>query len=212
MDSTIEVQGRQLKLSNLEKVLYPATGFTKQQVIDYYVRIAPAMVPHLAGRPLTRKRYPERRGRRILLREECAPAPARLGEDCADLERRKPPHRPLHPRRRSGYAGLAGESGRDRTAPVTLAGERHYLPDDDGLRSRSGRAGKHCAMLPGWTVAAGDLRTLRTAEFPEDFRIEGAADLCSAQHSDQLRSRPRLSLMRWRSCSNTNIQTWLYRT
>ncbi len=58
MDSTIEIQGKQLKLSNLEKVLYPATGFTKQQVIDYYVRIAPAMVPHLAGRPLTRKRYP----------------------------------------------------------------------------------------------------------------------------------------------------------
>src|ERR1700683_2108269 len=58
MDSTIEVQGKQLKLSNLEKVLYPATGFTKQQVIDYYVRAAPAMVPHLAGRPLTRKRYP----------------------------------------------------------------------------------------------------------------------------------------------------------
>jgi len=58
MDSTIEVQGKQLKLSNLEKVLYPATGFTKQQVIDYYVRIAPAMIPHMAGRPLTRKRYP----------------------------------------------------------------------------------------------------------------------------------------------------------
>ena len=58
MDSTIEIQGKQLKLSNLEKVLYPATGFTKQQVIDFYVRIAPAMLPHLAGRPLTRKRYP----------------------------------------------------------------------------------------------------------------------------------------------------------
>ncbi|MHB8215968.1 MAG: non-homologous end-joining DNA ligase [Candidatus Sulfotelmatobacter sp.] len=58
MDSTIEVQGKQLKLSNLDKVLYPATGFTKQQIIDYYVRIAPAMVPHLAGRALTRKRYP----------------------------------------------------------------------------------------------------------------------------------------------------------
>ncbi len=58
MDSSIEVQGKQLKLSNLEKVLYPAAGFTKQQVIDYYVRIAPAMVPHLAERPLTRKRYP----------------------------------------------------------------------------------------------------------------------------------------------------------
>ena len=58
MDSNIEVQGKQLKLSNLEKVLYPAGGFTKQQVIDYYVRIAPAILPHLAGRALTRKRYP----------------------------------------------------------------------------------------------------------------------------------------------------------
>jgi bifunctional non-homologous end joining protein LigD len=58
MDSIVEIQGRDLKLSNLEKVLYPATGFTKQQIIDYYVRIAPAMIPHLAGRALTRKRYP----------------------------------------------------------------------------------------------------------------------------------------------------------
>jgi bifunctional non-homologous end joining protein LigD len=58
MDSSIEVQGKQLKLSNLEKVLYPATGFSKQQVIDYYVRIAPALLPHLEGRALTRKRYP----------------------------------------------------------------------------------------------------------------------------------------------------------
>jgi bifunctional non-homologous end joining protein LigD len=58
MDSSIEVQGKQLKLSNLEKILYPAAGFTKQQVIDYYVRIAPAIVPQLAERPLTRKRYP----------------------------------------------------------------------------------------------------------------------------------------------------------
>ncbi|MCU1300026.1 MAG: primase-like protein [Candidatus Sulfotelmatobacter sp.] len=58
MDSTIEIQGKQLKLSNLEKVLYPAAGFTKQQVIDYYVRIAPAILPHLSGRALTRKRYP----------------------------------------------------------------------------------------------------------------------------------------------------------
>jgi len=58
-DSSVEIQGRTLKLSNLEKVLYPATGFNKKDVIDYYVRIAPAIVPHLAGRPLTRKRYPD---------------------------------------------------------------------------------------------------------------------------------------------------------
>ncbi|MFZ0732420.1 MAG: non-homologous end-joining DNA ligase [Candidatus Sulfotelmatobacter sp.] len=59
MDSTIEIQGQHLKLSNLQKVLYPATGFTKQDVIDYYVRIAPAILPHLQGRALTRKRYPD---------------------------------------------------------------------------------------------------------------------------------------------------------
>jgi bifunctional non-homologous end joining protein LigD len=55
----VEVQGRKLKLTNLEKVLYPAAGFTKGQVLDFYVRIAPVLVPHLAGRPLTMKRYPE---------------------------------------------------------------------------------------------------------------------------------------------------------
>ena len=48
-EAVIEIQGRQLKLSNLDKVLYPATGFTKGQVIDYYARIAPVLVPHLAG-------------------------------------------------------------------------------------------------------------------------------------------------------------------
>lgn len=55
----VDIQGKHLKLSNLDKVLYPATGFTKGQVIDYYVRIAPALLPHLAGRALTMKRYPD---------------------------------------------------------------------------------------------------------------------------------------------------------
>jgi bifunctional non-homologous end joining protein LigD len=53
----VDVQGRTLKLTNLEKVLYPS-GFTKGQVIDYYTRIAPVMLPHLEDRALTRKRYP----------------------------------------------------------------------------------------------------------------------------------------------------------
>ncbi len=55
----VEVQGRKLNLTNLEKVLYPAAGFAKGQVVDFYVRIAPVLVPHLAGRALTMKRYPE---------------------------------------------------------------------------------------------------------------------------------------------------------
>jgi bifunctional non-homologous end joining protein LigD len=55
----VEVEGRRLKLSNLDKVFYPKVGFTKGQVIDYYRRIAPALLPHLHDRPLTLKRYPD---------------------------------------------------------------------------------------------------------------------------------------------------------
>jgi bifunctional non-homologous end joining protein LigD len=54
----IEVDGRPLKLTNLDKVLYPQTGFTKLDVIGYYASIAPLLLPHLRGRPLTLKRYP----------------------------------------------------------------------------------------------------------------------------------------------------------
>ena len=57
-DQMVEIEGRQLKLTNLDKVLYPAAGFTKGQVIDYYARIAPVLVPHLTNKPLTLKRYP----------------------------------------------------------------------------------------------------------------------------------------------------------
>jgi bifunctional non-homologous end joining protein LigD len=56
--TVVEIQDKRLTLSNLDKVLYPAAKFTKGQVIDYYARIAPVLVPHLAGRPLTLKRYP----------------------------------------------------------------------------------------------------------------------------------------------------------
>jgi bifunctional non-homologous end joining protein LigD len=57
-ETVVDIQGKRLKLSNLEKVLYPAVGFTKGQVIDYFVRISPVLLPHLKGRPLTLKRYP----------------------------------------------------------------------------------------------------------------------------------------------------------
>jgi len=57
--TAVEVEGRQLSLSNLAKVMYPEVGFTKAEVIDYYRRIAPVMVPHLDGRPITLKRYPD---------------------------------------------------------------------------------------------------------------------------------------------------------
>ncbi|HEX8958769.1 MAG TPA: hypothetical protein VF770_03000, partial [Solirubrobacterales bacterium] len=75
----VEVDGRELKLTNLDKVLYPRAGFTKGEVVDYYAKVAPAIVPHLAGRALTLRRFPE--GVDDL--------------DAAFFEKRCPKHRPV---------------------------------------------------------------------------------------------------------------------
>ncbi len=55
----VEIEGRTLSLSNLDKPMYPEAGFAKGHVIDYYTRVSPALLPHLRGRPLTLKRYPD---------------------------------------------------------------------------------------------------------------------------------------------------------
>jgi bifunctional non-homologous end joining protein LigD len=67
----VDVDGRRLRLSNLDKVLYPAVPFTKGQVIDYYTRIAPAVLPHLRSRPLTLKRYPNGVEAEFFYEKEC---------------------------------------------------------------------------------------------------------------------------------------------
>jgi bifunctional non-homologous end joining protein LigD len=54
----VQVDGRSLTLTNLAKVLYPADGFSKAEVLDYYQRISPALLPHIADRPMTLRRYP----------------------------------------------------------------------------------------------------------------------------------------------------------
>jgi bifunctional non-homologous end joining protein LigD len=74
----VEVDGKELKLSNLDKVLYPKTGFTKGEMVDYYAKVAPAMVPHMSGRAVTLRRFPE--GVEDL--------------DAAFYEKRCPKHRP----------------------------------------------------------------------------------------------------------------------
>jgi bifunctional non-homologous end joining protein LigD len=55
----VEVDGKELRLTNLDKVLYPETGFTKGEMVDYYAKVAPAIVPHLSGRAVTLRRFPE---------------------------------------------------------------------------------------------------------------------------------------------------------
>jgi bifunctional non-homologous end joining protein LigD len=55
----VEVDGRLVRLTHLDRVLWPSTGFTKRAMLEYYVRVAPVLLPHLRGRPLTMWRYPE---------------------------------------------------------------------------------------------------------------------------------------------------------
>ncbi len=74
----VEVDGRELRLTNLDKVLYPKSGFTKGEMVDYYAKVAPAIVPHLSGRAVTLRRFPE--GVEDL--------------DAAFFEKRCPKHRP----------------------------------------------------------------------------------------------------------------------
>jgi bifunctional non-homologous end joining protein LigD len=59
LSAFVQVQGRRVRVSSLDKVLWPAAGFTKGEMLDYYVRAAPALLPHLSGRPITLRRLPE---------------------------------------------------------------------------------------------------------------------------------------------------------
>ncbi len=77
-DRQVEVDGRELKLTNLDKILYPKAEFTKGEVVDYYAKVGPTMVPHLNGRAVTLRRFPE--GVEDL--------------DSAFFEKRCPKHRP----------------------------------------------------------------------------------------------------------------------
>ncbi len=86
----VEVEGRTLSLSNLDKVFYPETGFTKGELIDYYTRVSPALLPHLRDRALTLKRYPNGVTGQFFYEKQCpghAPDWVRTAHDPLALER-----------------------------------------------------------------------------------------------------------------------------
>lgn len=72
-ETEITVDGRRMTVSNLQKVLYPATGFTKGDVIDYYTAVGPVLLPHLHKRALTMKRYPDGVGKFFFYEKSCPP-------------------------------------------------------------------------------------------------------------------------------------------
>ena len=101
----VQVDGRPLALTNLAKVLYPADGFTKAEVLDYYQRISPVLLPHIAGRPMTLRRFPHGVG------------------DLSFFEKHAPAHRPDWLRAEE----VVSHSSRSRAPGETIS----YLVIDD---------------------------------------------------------------------------------
>jgi bifunctional non-homologous end joining protein LigD len=88
----LTVNGRKLQVSNLDKILYPKTGFTKGQVIDYYIRVSKVLLPHLKNRPITLKRYPEGVEGFFFYEKQCPPhRPAWVKTTSVPSQRRQRP-------------------------------------------------------------------------------------------------------------------------
>jgi len=95
---TVQVEGREVALTNLAKVLYPVDGFTKGEVLDYYQRISPLLLPHVAGRPMTLKRYPDGvDGQSFFAKHAPAGLPdwVRTGEIVSSSSRSRAPGEPI---------------------------------------------------------------------------------------------------------------------
>ena len=185
----VEVDGKELRLTNLDKVLYPEAGFTKGEMVDYYAKVAPAIVPHLSGRAVTLRRFPE--GVEDL--------------DSAFFEKRCPKHRPKWVKTTRVQAGPnAGKidfcvcdslptliwmaqlaaielhpslsRGRAPKRPTVLAFDLDPGPPADVV---------DCS--PGGAAPARGARPARARVLRQDLGLEGHAALRPAQHQDHLR-------------------------
>ena len=137
----VVADGRRLKLSNWDKILFPETGFTKGDLIAYYARIAPAVLPHLRDRPLTLKRYPNGVDEQYFY-EKQSPShrpewvqTARVGKIDYTLAQDRP------------TPDLVGQPRRRRAAHLAVAGGPPRAPDDADVRPRPGGAGRDCRVL-----------------------------------------------------------------
>ena len=136
-DQLVEVDGRQLKVTNLDKVLYPDAGFTKAEVIDYYVRVAPAMVPHIGDRGVTLRRYPNGVDEQSFFEKRCAShRPEWIG--VVPGPRRPQRHDRLLRPRLGRRAGLVGEHGGARDPPPDGRWQGHRVAHHVRVRPRPG--------------------------------------------------------------------------
>ncbi len=117
----LKVAGKTVPVSNLKKVYYPDAGFTKGEVIAYYMQIAPVLLPHLKGRPLTLKRYPNGVDAPFFYEKQCPPHPRIRQDNQSGAPSRTGP-RGILPGREFADAGLGGEPRRPGAAHLSRQG------------------------------------------------------------------------------------------
>ena len=203
VDTTVSVGGRTLTLSNLDKVLYPEAGFTKAEVIDYYARIAPAMLPHLAGPGPHVPALPERRRRRAASSRSAARRTARRG--CrwrlgpGDRQRR---HRVLRDRR-AGRAGVGGQPGRPRAARADGPGRRPRRARAWWCSTSTRAHRPTCEDCAAIALAIRDvLDAVGLDGVGQDVGLEGPAALRAGQRAAAPTSTPSRSPSPSASCSS----------
>ena len=174
----VQVDGRTLTLTNLGKVLYPESGFTKAEVLDYYQRVAPVLLPHIAGRPLTLKRYPEGvDGQAFFQKHVTAHRPdwIRTARVDSDSSRARGDQRDLPSGGRPARAHLGGQPGRPGTARPDVADAARPRARPAGVRPRPGHAGEHRGLLPGGLRPAADAGGGRPGAAGQDLGRQGPA-------------------------------------
>ena len=145
----VTVEDRVLRVTNLDKVLYPEVGFTKRDVIEYSSRIAPVLLPHLERPAADAQALPQRRRGAVLLREELADAPARLGRDRDGADRTARRSTSRSRRTSPTLVWLGNLADLELHTSLVAGADDDRAPDDAGLRPRPGPAGRR-----SWSAAA----------------------------------------------------------
>ena len=207
----VEIDGRRLSITNLDKVLYPETGFTKGEVIDYYARIGPAILPHLRDRPLTVIRFPDGvEGKHF-------------------FEKNSPAHRPDWVRTVPIAVGSRGGTidfavCDDLATLVWLAQlaaiELHpSLAKADEIERPTvlafdldpGRAGDDRRVLHGRAAGPGVVLRARPRGVPEDLGVEGNAGLRSPERRADVRDDEAVRPRRRAGARELPSRTWSHR-
>ena len=183
----VTVEGKRLRLTNLDKVMYPKTGFTKRDLIDYFVRIAPVLLPHLHDRPLTLKRYPDGVEGQFFYEKQCPSHRPDWVRTEAVWSRHNDRNIDFCVVERRAHPGLARQPGGHRAAHVDGAGQGDHASHDDGVRPGPRAAGGHRRVLPGRPDASRHVRAAGPAVVRQDVRVQGAAGLRAAERAGDLR-------------------------